>query len=73
MSNKINEVANKITDNLPGVVEQFKDKAPELVKSNKGALIGAVIGYLLTENKEAQSALIGAIAGAVIIDNKKEK
>lgn len=55
------------------IVEQFKDKAPEMVKDNKGALIGAVIGFLLTDNKQAQSALLGAIAGAVVVDKKKEE
>ena len=59
--------------NLDQMVEGFKDKAPEIVKENKGALIGAVIGYLLTDSKQAQSALLGAIAGAVVVDNKEEK
>ena len=58
---------------LDDVVSNFKDKAPELVKENKGALIGAVIGYLLTDSKQAQSAILGAIAGAVVVDNKKEE
>lgn len=54
-----------MSNQIEKIVEQFKDKAPEMVKDNKGALIGAVIGFLLTDNKQAQSALLGAIAGAV--------
>ncbi len=62
-----------MSNQIEKIVEQFKDKAPEMVKDNKGALIGAVIGFLLTDNKQAQSALLGAIAGAVVVDNKKEE
>ena len=58
---------------LDEIVEKFKDQAPELVKDNKGALIGAVLGYLLTDNKQAQSTILGAIAGAVIVDKRKEE
>lgn len=58
---------------LDEIVEKFKDQAPELVKDNKGALIGAVLGYLLTDSKQAQSTILGAIAGAVIVDKKKEE
>lgn len=54
------------------VVEQFKDQAPTLVKNNKGALIGAVIGYLLTDNKQAQSTILGLVAGSVLVDKDKE-
>ena len=57
---------------LEDIVDGFKDQAPQLVKDNKGALIGAVIGYLLTDNKQAQSAILGAIAGSVFVDKKKE-
>ena len=62
-----------MNEKLNEVVEQFKDKAPELVKDNKGALIGAVIGYLLTDNKQAQSAILGAVAGSLIVDKKTEE
>jgi hypothetical protein len=53
-------------------VEKFKDQAPEMVKNNKGALIGAVIGYFLTDNKQAQSAILGAVAGSMLVDNNKD-
>ena len=60
-------MANQLED----IVDKFKDQAPKIVKENKGALIGAVVGYLLTDSKQAQSTLLGAIAGAVVLDNKK--
>ena len=53
-------------------VEQFKDKAPQIVKKNKGALVGAALGYLLTDSKQAQSVLLGLIAGAIVVDNKQD-
>ena len=55
----------EITDNL-------SDKAPEIVKENKGALAGALIGYFLSDNSKAQSVLLGAIAGALLVDKKKD-
>ena len=58
---------------LDEIVEKFKDQAPELVKDNKGALIGAVLGYLLTDSKQAQSAILGAVAGSLIVDKKTEE
>lgn len=49
---------------------------PKLVKENKGAAIGAVVGYLLAdklnENQNVMTALLGALAGHVV-DEKKEK
>lgn len=58
---------------LDEVVANFKDQAPELVKSNKGALIGAVIGYLLSDNQKAQSTILGILAGSVLVDGTKQK
>lgn len=63
MGTDINQIAQKVVDNL-------SEKTPELVKKNKGALIGAVIGYLLTDNEKAKSALLGAVAGSLIGDKK---
>jgi hypothetical protein len=55
-------------------LENFKEKAPELVKDNKGALLGAAVGYfLLADNKQAQSAILGAVAGSLLLDKKKEE
>ena len=55
---------SKVTDNL-------KEQVPAIVNDNKGALIGAVVGYFLSDNKKAQSVLLTAIAGALLVDNKK--
>lgn len=52
------------------LIKKLKESAPELVKDNKGALVGAIIGYLLSDNEKAQSAILGAIAGTVIGDKK---
>lgn len=62
-----------MNDKIKDVIETVKTKTPELVKDNKGALIGAVVGLLLTNNKEAQSSLIGAIAGSLLVDKKEDK
>jgi len=62
-----------MNEKLKEVLDTVKDKAPELVKDNKGALIGAVIGLFLTDNKQAQSGLIGAIAGSLLVDKKKDQ
>lgn len=55
------------------VVESIKKDAPKFVKENKGALIGAVVGLFLTDNKAAQSSILGAVAGATFVDNKKDE
>lgn len=62
-----------MANQLEEIVNKFKDDAPELVKNNKGALIGAVVGFLLTDNKQAQSAILGALAGSVLVDKKDEQ
>lgn len=58
---------------LDDMVEEFKTQAPTVVKSNKGALVGALIGYLLTDNKQAQSTILGLLAGSVLVDGTKQK
>jgi hypothetical protein len=62
-------MANKLND----LVEKFKEEAPAIVKNNKGALVGAVIGYLLSDSEKAQSTLLGIIAGAVVVDKNKDE
>lgn len=54
------------------LLDDIKDKAPEILKENKGALIGLAIGYLLTDSKAGQSSLLGAVAGSLLLDNKKQ-
>lgn len=54
--------------------ETIKDaikKLPEQAKDNKFALIGGVIGYLLSDNKEAVATITGVVAGALV--DKKDK
>lgn len=55
------------------VQDSFEDKAPEIVKNNKGALLGALVGYLISDSEKAKSVLLGVVAGAVALDNKKDK
>lgn len=63
-------VVKKVTDSVT------KD-LPKLVKENKGAAIGAVVGYLLSdklqENEGLISALLGGLVGKAVDDKKKEK
>lgn len=61
-------------DKLNELAEKFKDQAPELVKDNKGALVGAVIGaFLLGDNEQLKNAVLGAVAGAILVDNKRDE
>ena len=62
MANQFDELVNK-----------FREDAPQVVKDNKGALLGALVGYLLTDNKQAQSTILGLVAGSVLVDNKEKK
>lgn len=65
----IKKTINKVMD---GVTKEL----PSAVKDNKGAAIGAVLGYLLAdkvdENKGLLTAVIGGLVGHVV-DEKKEK
>lgn len=62
-----------MNDKIKEVLDNLKETAPETVKNNKGALIGAVVGWLLTDNKQAQSSILGAIAGSLFVDKKEDK
>jgi len=62
-----------MNDKLKELLENLKEQAPETVKNNKGALIGAVVGYLLTDSKQAQSTILGAVAGSLFVDKKEDK
>jgi uncharacterized protein YcfJ len=63
-------VVKKVTDSVT------KD-LPKLVKENKGAAIGAVVGYLLAdklqENEGLITAVLGGLVGKAVDDKKKEK
>lgn len=57
-------------------LKKLQDRAPQLVKENKGAFLGAVAGYLLSEkldeSKQLQSTILGLVAGA-LFDKKQDK
>ena len=55
------------------VQDGFEEKAPEIVKQNKGALLGALVGYFISDNEKAKSVLLGLVAGAVTLDKKKDE
>lgn len=65
-----NSTVNKLVDSVT------KD-LPNLVKENKGAAIGAVVGYLLSdklaENEGILTAIVGGLVGKTVDDKKKEK
>ncbi len=66
-------------------VKQIVDKTlntltkelPEAVKENKGAAVGAVIGYFLAdkveENKGILTAVLGGLVGHAVDEKVKEK
>lgn len=58
---------------MDDLIAKLKDSAPDLVKENKGALVGAIIGYLLSDNEKAKSAILGALAGAVVGDKNDQE
>jgi uncharacterized protein YcfJ len=70
MANDSKKTVNKLVDSVT------KD-LPQLVKENKGAAIGAVVGYLLadklSENEGLLSAVLGGLVGKAVDDTKKEK
>lgn len=64
-------------DKAQKLVDSVTKDLPNLVKDNKGAAIGAVIGYLLAdkleENESIVTALLGGLVGKAVDDTKKEK
>lgn len=62
----VSKVMNGLTKDLPNAV-----------KENKGAAIGAVIGYLLAdkveENKGIITAVLGGLVGHAVDEKKKEE
>ena len=57
---------------LEKITEGLEENTPQLVKDNKGAMLGALVGLLFTNSEKAKSALLGAVAGALLVDQKKE-
>lgn len=66
----VKETVNKV---IHGITKEL----PEAVKENKGAAIGAVIGYFLAdkveENKGVITAVLGGLVGHVVDEKVKEK
>lgn len=62
-------VVKRVTDSVT------KD-LPKLVKENRGAAVGAVIGYLLSdklkENEGVVTALLGGLVGHAVDENKEK-
>lgn len=63
------KMVSKLTDSVT------KD-LPKLVKENKGAAIGAVVGYLLADKLNEQEGLIPALLGGLLgheVDEKQKE
>jgi len=58
---------------IDNVLEDIKEKAPEMLKENKGALVGLAIGYALSGDDKAQTTLLAGILGSLVVDKKKEE
>lgn len=58
-------------------IDSLSKDLPKLVSENKGAAIGAVLGYLfadaLNEKEGVVTALLGGLVGKAVDDTKKEK
>lgn len=57
---------------MSNILEDIKKNGETFIKDNATALIGAVVGYLVSNDEKAKSAILGAVAGKVLVD-KKEK
>lgn len=64
-----------------GIVKKSLDgltkDLPNLVKENKGAAVGAILGYFLadtlSEHEGLLPAVVGALVGKTVDDKKKEE
>lgn len=71
-------MADKVADNVvKKVTDSVTKDLPKLVKENKGAAIGAVVGYLLAdklqENEGLITAVLGGLVGKNFVDDKKDE
>jgi len=58
------------------VIDGVTKDLPNAVKENKGAAIGAVLGYFLADTVKKNEGLITAVLGGLVghvIDEKKKK
>ena len=68
---------NKQTESaVKKTVDNLTKDLPKLVSENKGAAIGAVLGYLLSdklqENEGLVTAVLGGLVGHVADEKKKD-
>lgn len=73
---KIKEKSMSDNDSIKKAIDGMSKDLPRLVKENKGAAVGAVVGYLLADkladNNEITSAILGGLVGAVIDERSQE-
>ena len=65
-------VDNVVKKTLDGVTKDL----PKLVKENKGAAIGAVLGYFLADTLSEHEGLLTAVVGGLVgktVDDKNKK
>lgn len=65
-----------IKDTVNSAMQVMTKDLPEAVKENKGAVIGAAIGYFLGDTLQKNEGLITALLGGVIghlADEKKKE
>lgn len=66
---------DKTDKTIQKVVDNVTKDLPNLVKTNKGAAVGAVVGYLLSDKLSENEGLLTAILGGLVghaVDEKKE-
>lgn len=65
-----------IKDTVSNAIEAVTKDLPDAVKENKGAVIGAAIGYLLGDTLKKNEGVITAVLGGLvghIVDEKDKK
>lgn len=72
MAQKQDNVKKTVNKAIDAVTKDL----PAAVKENKGAAIGAIVGYFLAEKLEENSGIVTAILGGLVghaVDEKKKK
>ena len=65
-----------IKETVSNAIEAVTKDLPEAVKENKGAVIGAAIGYFLAGTLNRHEGLITAVLGGLVghaVDEKKKE
>lgn len=69
---KDNTVENTVKKSLDGLTKDL----PNLLKENKGAAIGGILGYFLADTLSQHECLLPAVVGALVgkqVDDKNKK